>query len=334
MQVLTLIAAGHLHGTQSGLSVGDRTALHFGNLLAGGPCEARCPESDRHAWTYAVAAGASCAAWNESGMLSPDVILVGPGAIELWGDELAGRLAERFAAELFFDVLSIDWRDSVWTVVCDAGRGCKDIVQLAGPVVVVVSDQAARAPYVSNFRLTQAERFTPTLATVADISPTWQPVTPRPPRKTSPLAVAAEDRTNAAFGIESASAQDRSQKFFSDTPAVCAQVLLRYLVHHGFVSRRLPENQDRPVAAPTSNRQPITTTSLPQSGLTPSQRRSPRRAAESVQRLTRRPRLATDTSVTGQESAFAGPLQRGPRCLNHSERPGRRGPFRLKSLEA
>ena len=329
MRVVAMIAADVDKGSACSLQPGDRAAVRWGVDLAGDGCEVLFPAGDRTAWTYAAAVGAACVAWDERVLPSASLVLIGPGAIDRYGDELAGRLAEQLRAELLFDGLSLERQHSGWKIVCAAGHGAQDIVHVAGPVVLVVSGQVERPPYVSRWRLQQASRRIPTDLLETHSSTTWQSVTPRPPRPAGAATAAAELRANSAFGIESQPGRSREQPVIADEPAVCAQVLLRYLVHHGFVSRSVPEiggslqagrKDDRP-PAPAAAALSAPVLEAPREG-----RRGPRSPGLDPGRLARRPRRLA-SPVAGRTAS--SPVQRRPRPAGGA--CGQRGPFRLSS---
>lgn len=328
---IVVVIASEICEEQPRLRTGDRAAVHWGYALAGSECQVRFPASDRTAWTYAAAIGASATPLEKGRLPQADLLLLGSGAIEYYGDELAGRLAEQNQAELIFDGLQLTRQSVSWKIVCDAGRGARDILQVTGPVVLVVSDQAERPPYVSTYRLTQAAREVPATATDTSILTPWQPVTPRPPRAGVASNLEADDRTNSAFGIDVGARDSRGQQIISDEPAVCAQVLLRYLAHHGFIQRSMPEI-DR-VSTTSSIQPPQPTTHKPDNEaldhrITIAIQRGPRYAGETDRRVARRPRAISSVSPV-TSPIVDGPLQRGPRRLNDRVAAGRRGPFRL-----
>jgi electron transfer flavoprotein alpha/beta subunit len=306
------------------LPTADRAAAWRGIQFAGSECHVQTPPDDQMAIAYATAIGARC---ELDAAANADFVLIGSGAIDHWGDARAGQLAEELSAELLFDVLDVERTGNHWRVVSDAGRGARQIVTVAGPLVLVLSEHVAKPPYVSRYRLAQAEvRNVVTNSVVASKSD-WQPVTPRVPRRNTPSTTDVSSRTNDAFGIASEQKSLSGSDIISAEPKVCAEILLRYLVHHGFLVRDL---KPEPVVSATSKPVEVQTKirSKKSELLPPSILRQPRRSGESTSCLARRPRkhiAATSLPITPSLLR----LQRGPRRLGASNMIHRRGPFPL-----
>jgi hypothetical protein len=167
---------------------------------------------------------------------------------------------------------------------------------------------------------------------VAQSQSLWQPVAPRRQRAAVAEQAGAEDRANAAFGISTAAIDSRSRQTIADSPAVCAQILLRYLVHHGFVDRVLPETAPPPVTAPVALPADQTAHAATPSltpGLAPALRRSPRLTGDDERRRGRRPRPSATASPGIRPASVA--LARGPQRPEAGLAGGRRGPFRVSS---
>jgi electron transfer flavoprotein alpha/beta subunit len=335
VHVLAIIASeiGDRDDARS-LLPGDRAAAFWGVTLAGADCRVQVPIDDRAAWSFATAVGATCERSCDRLKSQPDLVLIGPGAINRFGDEFAGRLAEQASAELLFDVLQVRREADEWRVVCDAGRGGQDILSVLGPLVLVVSENAQRPPYVSRYRLTQSDRSVPIAFQTTAPNTGWKPATPRAPRSPSTTAANAESRANAAFGIETDSGRSRDQTIVADEPAVCAQVLLRYLLHHGFVARALTESAlevtpqtSRPKDSPITNAAPAVACRRVANG---AGRRGPRRPEDPVQRMDRRPRSTSETPAS-RERIVPDRLQRQPRRLDTSNVSIQRGPFPVRA---
>lgn len=336
MQVLVIAAATHETGAATRLRPGDRAAIQRGVQLAGTRCRIRVPVLDRTAMIYAAAAGGFSETADEASLPPTDLVLIGPGAIEVFGDELAGRLTNRFGGTLWFDVLQFEPQDADWKIISDAGQGARNVVYVAGPVVLVLSEFVERPPYISQFRLGQAARLIPELSSMKENRIGWQPVSPRPPRAIRSQSANSDDRTNAAFGIEAGAASSVSRHIIADTPQVCAQMLLRFLLQFGFVTRTGPLPAPPTLSTETSVL-PTVQSAVPDRrqdsariapGPRSLQRRGPRQAADSEQRLHRRPRLV-NTNVAVVRPDLQDALRRGPRRLVGGSPPGRRGPFRL-----
>ena len=336
MNVLVIAAAtGDVHESIR-LRPGDRAAILRGVQFAGAGCRIRVPLLDRTAMIYAAAAGGFSETWEGAAVELADLIVIGPGAIDVFGDELAGRLADRAGATLWFDVLQFEPHDADWKIISDAGQGARKVVHVAGPVVLVLSELVERPPYISQFRLGQAARLIPELSSTTENRIAWQPVSPRPPRAIRTQGANSDDRTNAAFGIEAGAASSVSRHIIADTPQVCAQMLLRFLVQFGFVTRTRPLPAP-PTLSTETGVLPTVQSAVPDRrqdsariapGPRSLQRRGPRQAADSEQRLHRRPRLV-NTNVAVVRPGLQDALRRGPRRLVGGTPPGRRGPFRL-----
>ena len=248
-RTLVIIGSG-VHTSSPGLAASDRAALGLALQRLAGPVAVRCPAADERAMVFALAAGAPDVRTLAGIEAEPfDVALVGYGALDQAGEQLAGLLAERNQATLVFDVLHVERSPAGpsaagWVVTKDLGRGRREEHVLDGPAVLVISPQAPRPPYVSRYRLqtaidtlrrTSSGVDTPAAAGAND----WRPARPRAKlgRGGQKLVGAANSRLDEAFGLDApASSGDREQILEAD-PATCAQHLLRYLAHHGFVER-------------------------------------------------------------------------------------------------
>lgn len=269
--------------------------------------------------------------WTDAERLPADLVLIGPGAIDHWGDGLAGQLAERLSAELVFDVVGMERDGTDWRVVCDAGHGAQDVLRIAGRLVAVLSEDVPRPTYLSSYRRRQAARHV-ALQPAAAAPGEWQPAQPRRKRSVAAAVAAADDRVNAMFGISEAAGDSRSRQAIVDTPAVCAQVLLRYLVHHGFVDRKVAALTSPAPKEPVadSTRQPTAGTAPPPHSYSPALLRSPRRSDESEWRRARRPRPAT-AALPLTSAPDAAALRRRPRRMDSRTAAAPRGPFRVWS---
>jgi hypothetical protein len=269
VRVLVLIASHMESGEPSALRQGDRAAVHWGMTWAGASCQVRFPPGDSAAWNYTAAVGATGAVWDDGPLSTPDLVLIGSGAVDAYGDILAGHL-----------ILLVD-----------------------GPIVLVVSDQAERPPYVSRFRLEMAARSLPELSatpSLPTIATQWQPVMPRAPRATGRTDLDTERRANLVFGIDLRSGNSAGKQVISEEPGVCAQLLLRYLVHHGLISRTLPKDSTIPIAGPLQDDRAdpiVTNVKPPTSGLPVAIRRGPRQRGRADCGMVRRPRLAPSSGI-------------------------------------
>ena len=333
MSVSVIIASDRDQSGQRVLRPGDRAALSEGVSLAGTRCRVFTPADDDFAEVYSRSLGAVWAPWIIPMEPTCDLTLIGPGAIQLFGDELAGQLAEVSRAELFFDVLALQRVREIWQVTCDAGRGARDIVQVCGPLVVVVSEHAPRPRYVSRYRLSQVARPVTEVPQVSPSSVAWQPVKPRVRRATGAGEGSAEQRANSAFGIESGSSRTTDRQIVDEEPAVSAQVLLRYLVHHGFVSRSIPPVDNTAVVEAGLSRalavEPVRVSpSQADAGLARKIARGPRQPTDSVARLARRPH-SPPAIASSPGRTIPTRLQRAPRRIDSKTVQNQRGPFPL-----
>lgn len=337
MTTLAVIATDVGLSGERRLLNGDRAAVAWGVAFAGGTCRVACPDHDLESAGYAEAVGAVVVTWNELRSASFEIAIIGPAAINLAGDEFAGRLAERAGAELLFDVLSVDRKENVWKIACDAGRGVRDVITVRGPVVLVVSPNVARPKYVSVYRRSNARRAVAGInvgPTILEASP-WQPVTPRTPRSSALNLVDARARADQAFNLQQGSGAP-TQILITEPPSIAAQLLLRFLVHRGFVTRSL--DRLTPVEANSTLQTPESDAPLPgdtrvaeELQVAAAIRRSPRRGDDTDARLSRRPRIKSAQSAPLPQRRDVAGLQRGPRRVTLSSKPGLRGPFRVVS---
>lgn len=347
MRIAVVIASEADAGTAGRLPAGDRAAVHWGIGLSRDGCCAHCPAADEMAAAYARAAGARIAAWDELRTLSWDLAVIGPGAIDRYGDRLAGELAESKEAELLFDVLHVEGGPRSWRVTCNAGCEARDLVTVSGPAVLVVSHRAPRAPYISRYRLTMASVEGVTcVGGEGDPSPPhiiWGPVTPRGPRAQQPAPVDAQTRGARVFGIGGSPEPVRERAVIVEEPQTAARLLLRYLAHRGFVSRTVADAAPLDVPQPLSAARPevlppvaaaielLPVTTASGSGLWPAGlERSPRTAADSPARRGRRPRPVGDAvGARPRPRCENSALRRAPRRLDSPGAPAGRGPYRI-----
>jgi len=331
MQVTAIMASDSHPDGRRFLLPGDRAAISWGVSLAGKNCRAFSPAEDDLAQVFSRSLGADWAPWDNHTQPGRDLILLGPGAIQLFGDELAGHLAELHGAELLFDVIALQQQQDIWKVTCDAGRGARDMVRVRGPLVVVVSEHAPRPAYVSRFRLSQVTCAKVTECQQRSANHVWQSVTPRTRRTFDNGESNAEQRASAAFGIESRSSRNSDRQIVDEEPAVSAQVLLRYLVHHGFISRSLsPADSNSTVEhcrdRPSSVEPAMGVNALTAEEVSPAVARGPRQSADTSARIARRPRDSRARSTHTARAIPAG-LQRAPRRVESKSGSTLRGPF-------
>jgi hypothetical protein len=305
------------------MGVSDRAAVGLAASRFAGPVIGFCPCHDQLAMNYGIAAKtATLAPLPTPAEMDFDVALMGQCALTAFGDELAGILAEQKNATLIFDVLDFHQEGSVLRVIKDVGNGNREEWTITGPVVMVISADAVRPPYVSRYRRMMAARDLPDeveqLEAFAIRVAEWEGVRPRAKlgRRAELYSGQAEDRMSAAFGIAAASASGANDRIIRADAVTCARHLLRYLAHQGFLPARLgktlPERDEKSVAAQPP-RESLTPTGF--RGVSVSQRtaRGPRFPNDSPQRLARRPRIVqTDCSNLPTNAS----QKRGPRTLD------------------
>lgn len=219
------------------LSRSDRAAIEQA-MSSSRDAVAICIPGDRLAAEYATAAG--CRVKFASDAVEIPAFATawfGCGYLEHQGDEITAQLAEQRAASLVFDVLSAArLSDGNLRIMRAARARARDVIDVSGPVVLVVSEFAARPNYVSRYRRQQAKRqvvIVPAEVPVSD----WQPVRPRTKRSGGSLSEGSiDERTDAAFGMTERQTSATDQPIVAD-PKTCAEQLVRYLAHHGFLQR-------------------------------------------------------------------------------------------------
>lgn len=303
----------------------DRAAIGLAVSRFAGHVSGCCPLGDAFAMTYGAAAGLA--------KLEPlampltfdfEVALVGQCALTEFGDELAGTLSEEKGATLVFDVLDVHREGSTSRIVKDAGQGNREEWLVSGSVVMVISAEAVRPPYVSRYRRMMAVRNQPKIAAephnaIARPAAEWEAVRLRAKigRGAESLRGLAEDRMSAAFGIATANSPSANDRLIMDDAATCARHLLRYLAHHSFLpeglGKALPGRQREPVAA-TSSKPKLPPASSQNVSMSRRTARGPRVSDDSPVRLARRPRIVTVPDKLPTNT----PLQRGPRPLGRS----------------
>jgi hypothetical protein len=259
--VITFLASSSSEGSPL-LSRSDREAVAWARKV-GRDAVAYCLPGDWLAAEFAAASGCEITGKLEAAVASSWMqAWIGGGFLERLGDEFAARLAEQHLATLLFDVLGCAASpDGTHVIVRDAGRGARDEITAAGPLVLVVSPAAERLSYVSRFRRQQARKNLAALNAQHEdaIEPAggWQPALPRTRRTARALVGSVlDDRLDAAFGIAAASEPAASQAIAAD-PRTCAQHLMRYLAHHGLWQRSpCPLEPLTPLATPAARQSP------------------------------------------------------------------------------
>ena len=303
----------------------DRAVLSMAIRGMAGEVHAFTDRPSESAWRYALAAGAKdVSVWSDVSEIKFDVALIASG-----DDFLAASLAESVRCPLVLDVVDIE-RDQIgWRVTRDLGRGARQIVAVDGPVVLGITDDAPNAVYVSRYR----RRAVPLPDEFAsDSTPedaSWMPAKPR--TRTANIDVktagSAADRAARLFGLEDSAGSKLEKRLVQADPATCAQYLLRYLSHHGFVDRAVgaPDSQPTPVAAEVPVAMKKAKLQKRGGGLRrpraldgETRENAPRpvpveNKGKNVGKLSRRPRLLDDTreSATREPRRPRGPIRLG-----------------------
>lgn len=271
MQYCMLASTIDIQGARR-LETSDRAAVHFA-LQADANTIAICPHDDAVAWEYAIASGVHSVVPAET--TSPqefELVWSGMGFAERMGEKFLARWAEHRGGVLLFDVLSCSApTGGVRTIVCDAGRGARDELQVRGACVLVLSASVVRTPYVSRHRRSVARQQS-ACASISSQSatarPEWQPARPRVRTTGTHAELGADRRMDFAFAMESSNASaSSSQPIVTADAETCAQQMIRYLAHHGFLSGSrsfTPEvtNQSGPVKEETAERRSVSARSV------------------------------------------------------------------------
>lgn len=318
---------------------------------------AYCLPGDILAAEYALAAGCDVRALDHGADVEEfGEAWIGIGFLEARTDLFAAEIAEQAEASLIFDVLSctdeapskpviggqtaheLNSPPRQRTVVCDAGRGARQVLAVVGPVVLVVAETPPPPAYVSRHRRQQARQH-PSLRRFLQSAPSdaergWQPVRPRTRRTSATTDLSLDQRMDAAFGVNTS--QSQSGEPIAADPTTCAEHLLRYLVHHGFWRRGGSGSELSPpvVSADTfasadtaasrsqqprvSERMLVGTNAEPQVSppLAAAISRRPRYPGESLARRRRQPRRRESSVQSTEDSRTA----RRPRAVGEPKR--------------
>ncbi len=276
---------------------------------------------------YALAAGASEGHFLQSqNEIEFDIALVGST-----GDFTAAQLAERKRCPLLLDIVQVQSPDQEgrMEIVRDLGQGAKEVLTVSGSVVLRVSEEADNTMYVSRFRRETAAGFSggrggaPPESSPAEQR--WELAKPRV--RIGDLAAktggSATSRADAIYGTTQPKGETES--VITGDAAMAAKHLLRYLRHHGFITRGGEDARD-PVAA-TSERSPS-----PSARTVERPRRGPRSAGS---RRGPRP-VPTGEQPPARESpspAAETPRSRGPRDVGSARASERRKPRPIKGVD-
>jgi hypothetical protein len=329
------------------LPTSDRAAIGLAVQRFGGPVNAYCRRADAEAWRYALAAGATEVRYLETvAGLDFDVMLVGSGGAEPYGDLLLAQLAAEKHCAMVCEVLDVVNGPHGLTVTRDLGRGSTEVLALDRPAVLGIAAEATQLLYVSRYRRQVAraagrEPLTEPLSDpLAALSSPWEPARPRVHLADldARTAGSASTRLQRLFGVGAAPHQgnDRSHIIAADA-ATCAQHLLRFLSHHGMITSSIapPVPSTRPVDSVDSQHQHLA------APLWEPHRRGPRPLTGTVRGAARQPRpfnRLLPLVVAGLSGDIVPPQQaervghsRAPRPLDAPAPPRRRGP---RAIEA
>lgn len=332
----------------------DRAALSLAIRRMGVRPRVLCTTDD--AMRYAMAAGVD-ANWlmDEQDVAAPTYGLAIVGTCD---DLAAAALAEARDAALLFDVLDAEYdKNDDLHVTRDMGRGAKDVLRIKGPAVLGMSDEAPSTLYVSRYRRNLVTRLPRRGRVIVEShEEPWQLTRPR--TKTTDLALrtggSATSRSLAIFGISSSggSAESTGEHIIEDDPDICAQHLLRFLAHHGYIQAHVagptPRPAAPPVQAPRVEPVPVSEIIPPPAPLPPLRvasetvvsariARGPRPVTGSVPGMQRRPipmRIASDpapASTPDASAESAGKLTRRPRPVDQPVSNRIRGPYPVRS---
>jgi len=305
----------------------DRAALSLAVRALDGRVRALCTNED--AMRYALGAGVD-AGWllDEQDIVAATYDVAVMGSVS---DLAAAGIAESRDAALIFDVLSATWGDDGdLRVTRDMGRGARDVLRVKGPVVIGMSDEAESAMYVSRYRRASVKRVPPQGRRIIDPGGAeWRPARQR--TRTGDLAAktagSATSRSLSIFGV-SDGAGDAANPVIQGDAATCAEHLVRYLAHHGFVTVRVaPPPAPREIVKPQAAREER---AVVLAGVSDRIARGPRPIDGSARGLHRRP-TPIGTNKTTSSPQIAGRLARGPRPVGQATPSRVRGPFSVGS---
>ena len=158
MANVVVIFASNAQAEMPQMGVSDRAAIGLAVSRFTDPVAGFCPQGDQLAMNYGAAAKIVKVEPLAITNTDFDVALVGQCALSEFGDELAGSLAEKRNATLVFDVLDVHREGDQLRIIKDIGHGNREEWIVSGPVVMVISADAVRPPYVSRYRRMMAAR--------------------------------------------------------------------------------------------------------------------------------------------------------------------------------
>lgn len=251
-------------------------------------------------------------------------------ALIAFDDEQAAVHAEIHNAALVLDVIEII-TSSPLRIARDLGRGEKEVMDITGPAVLAISDEAPNELYISHHRRASVPPVPPVPPLPlgegrgeggSKAESPWQPIRPR--TRTTKIAErtagSATYRAHTLLGVSETREDDTAHIVTTD----CGQHLLRYLRHNGFIDRQVTAD---PIASPPTT-QALTTGDAARTHILSSQiARGPRPTHAPARGLDRRPMPYSPSQRR------PGRLSRSPRPIG-MRRPGAvRGPFPLGEKE-
>jgi electron transfer flavoprotein alpha/beta subunit len=306
----------------------DRAAIGLALKRFGGQVDAYCLRNDEEALRYALAAGATTATrLDDVVAIDFDVVLIGSGGAEPWGDLLLALLAERKQCAMVFEVLDVKPTHNGMTVTRDLGRGGREILALSPPAVLGIAENASQLLYVSRYRrqMAPAPRLAPSAELAVDPlaagSGPWEPARPRVKigNLAAKTAGSATGRMQALLGIAADTARaDAGAHVIVADAATCARHLLRFLRHHGIIATAVnPEQEAASRTSPPDDRQ----------GPEASIRTRYRRGLKPLERKTCSPeRQPRPLQPSGEPSQQTGLAKRGPHPIGQTTPRRVRGP--------
>lgn len=283
-EVLVLLGADPFGIEPVSLPASDRGAVGLAQRHWAGSLPARVRGGDPRAAAYARAAGLIEAPWADEASCEADWILLGRGACGQEGDLFAARLAEQSQASLIYDVVDLEREGAKLRVMRDLGHGNRDEWVVSAPAVLVVADSVRRVGYISANRLSRSMEESPRERESHDMRG-WHPTVPRVKlgEYADRIQGTATDRMNRLLGADD-KPDARRASLIQDEAVVCAEHMIRYLKHHGFLGQSADEGEDpaRPEwqsdAASPVPQDPMSTGVAPDTpALPPALMRGPRR---------------------------------------------------------
>jgi electron transfer flavoprotein alpha/beta subunit len=216
---------------------------------------------------YALAAGVSSAGSLTSlDSLDFDVALLA-GDLQPCGDLLPATLAEEKQCAMVVEVLDVLVSSNGLHVERDLGKGTHEVLSMSVPAVLCISEHAGCSKYVSRFRRQRINLPNDhTTVSMADElwdseAVPWESVRPRakPDAAKATMGLATDRMLDVIGAGRAASENVANQHVIEADPAVCAGHLLRYLSHHGFITKRdskLSAVRRDETSAPTVNNSP------------------------------------------------------------------------------